>query len=86
MITASELTELMAVMRAHGCVQLRAGDVAIVLGPAPATVPQHPHAGGAVEGAVYGATQQSERELTPDEVAIREYRAWLECRGVRTIP
>ena len=80
MITASELAELMAIMRAHGCTQLRAGDVAIVLGPAPVTVTQHPPAGGAAEGALYGATPHLERELTPDEAAIRKYRAWLEGR------
>jgi hypothetical protein len=64
-MTPADLAELMDIMRAKGCLQLRTGDVAIVLGPEPASAPARP------------TIPWAEPEPSPDEEAIKAYQDYL---------
>lgn len=66
-VTVAELREIMLLMREQGCVSLRTGDVAIVLGPAPMPT----------EARRAAADPDVAAEESADAQAIREYQQHL---------
>ena len=66
-MTTEQLGQLMDLMRAHGCIQLRDGDTHIVLGPAPMPT----------EARRAAADPDVAAEESADAQAIREYQEHL---------
>jgi hypothetical protein len=68
MVTLDALGQLMDLMRAHGCIQLRDGDTHVVLGPAP-LAPGTPRSAPDPDAALTTSGT--------DDALVKEYQAHL---------